>query len=63
MKVCIKEWPNKTATIMTDNGEVIWTFSSVTAARKACNDWHSIYVDKDDCDDEPEQTTDAWCLA
>jgi hypothetical protein len=42
MKVFIKEWPNKTATIMTGNGQVVWTFSSVMEARKACREWHAI---------------------
>ena len=42
MQVFIKEWPNKTATIMTGNGQVVWTFSSVPEARKACREWQSI---------------------
>ena len=42
MKVFIKEWPNKTATVMTGNCQVVWTFSSVAEARKACREWHSI---------------------
>ena len=39
MKVYIKEWPNKTATLMTENGQVIWTFSSVAEARDVCRAW------------------------
>ncbi len=42
MKVYIKEWSNSTATIMTTNGQVVWTFSSVAEARQACHDWQSI---------------------
>jgi len=42
MNVYIKEWPNKTATILTSNGQVIWTFSSVAEARQVCADWHGI---------------------
>jgi hypothetical protein len=42
MNVFIKEWPNKTATILTANGEVIWTFSSMAEARQACQEWHSL---------------------
>lgn len=42
MKVFIKVWPNNTATVMTDNGQVLWTFSNVAEARKACREWHSI---------------------
>jgi hypothetical protein len=42
MRVYIKEWPNKTATVMTGNGQVVWTFSSVAEARRACREWRSI---------------------
>ena len=42
MKVYIREWPNKTATVMTGNGQVVWTFSSVAEARRACLEWQSI---------------------
>jgi len=42
MKVYIWEWANKTASILTDNGQVVWTFSSAAEARQACSDWHSI---------------------
>lgn len=52
MRVFIKEWPNKTATILTANGQVVWTFSSAAEARQACHDWRSIvYAGKDDCCD------------
>ena len=27
---------------MTGNGQVVWTFSSVVEARRACREWHSI---------------------
>ena len=42
MRVYIKEWPDKTATIMTGNGLVIWTCSSTEQARQACAEWQSI---------------------
>jgi len=42
MKVLVKEWPNRTATIMTENGQVVWTFSSVAAARAACHEWQGL---------------------
>lgn len=41
MRIVIKEWPNRTATIMTEIGQVVWTFSSVEQARAACRDWLS----------------------
>ena len=57
MKVYITEWPNKTATILTENGEVIWSFSSVPEARQACDEWCSIiYVGKDDCLENPDKS-------
>jgi len=42
MRVYIREWPNGTATIMSDNGQVIWTFSNTAGARRACSDWHNL---------------------
>jgi hypothetical protein len=39
VKLYIKEWPNKTATLMTDNGQVVWTFSSLAEARNVCRAW------------------------
>lgn len=42
MRVFIKEWPNKTATIMSENGQVIWTFSTAAQARQACRAWHNL---------------------
>ena len=42
MKIIIKEWPNRTATLMTTNGQVIWTFSSIDEARMACREWQAI---------------------
>ena len=42
MLLYIKEWPNHSATIMTDNGQVIWTFSSTEEAHQACKDWHNL---------------------
>jgi len=42
MRIYIKEWPNKTASIITAEGQVIWTFSSSETARQACREWHSL---------------------
>ena len=42
MLLYIKEWPNHTATIMSANGQVIWTFSSTEEAHQACNEWHNL---------------------
>jgi hypothetical protein len=65
MRVFIKEWPNKTATILTANGQVVWTFSSAAEARQACHDWRSIvYAGKDNCCDRAGELADvSYCLA
>jgi hypothetical protein len=46
MKLFIKEWPNKTATIMTESGQVVWTFSNREIARDACRAWFTTLADK-----------------
>ena len=46
MKLFIKEWPNKTATIMTENGQVVWTFSNREIARHACQEWFTTLAEK-----------------
>lgn len=40
MDFYIKEWPDDTASLLTEDGQVIWTFSSVEDAKSACNDLH-----------------------
>jgi len=47
MRVYIKEWENRTASIITAEGQVIWTFSSSAAALQACREWRSL-VSADD---------------
>lgn len=39
----IKEWPNKTATLMSDNGTVLWTFYSVKEAQEVCREWYQVH--------------------
>lgn len=36
MKFFIKKWPDDTATLMTESGQVIWTFSSMQEAIERC---------------------------
>jgi len=47
MRVYIKVWANKTASIITAEGQVIWTFSSSDAARQACREWRSLVSPED----------------
>ncbi|MGD8619973.1 MAG: hypothetical protein PVH54_12410 [Gammaproteobacteria bacterium] len=47
MRIYIKEWPNKTASIITAEGQVIWTFSSSESARQACREWRSLMSPND----------------
>lgn len=39
MTILIKQWRNKTASLMLESGEMLWTFSSVAEAEKACQHW------------------------
>ena len=39
MKFFIKEWSDDTATLMTEHGQVVWTFSSVQEAVEGCAEW------------------------
>lgn len=43
MQCVIKEWPNKMATLMTEDGVVLWTFNNVEEARKVWQDWRSLH--------------------
>lgn len=54
MTFFIKEWPNKTATLMADNGAVLWTFSSVDEAQKVCRDWYLVQVQGEASNDRPD---------
>lgn len=47
MRIYIKEWPNQTASIITAEGQVIWTFSSSETARQACREWRSLMSPND----------------
>ena len=42
MTFFIKQWPDHTATLMADNGAVLWTFSSVAEARAVCEEWYKV---------------------
>jgi hypothetical protein len=47
MRIFIKEWPNRTASIITAEGQVIWTFSCSESARQACREWRSLISPND----------------
>ena len=47
MNLYIKEWPNKTATLMLENGTVMFTFYSVDDALQTCRDWYNCNVRND----------------
>lgn len=60
----IKEWPNKTATLMANDGHVLWTFHSAEEALKVCRDWHHVNEESIDCyvDEADEIYTDGLTL-
>lgn len=62
MNVYIKEWANKSASILTANGQVVWTFSTAAEARQACRDWCSIVRVCGEIPHESEELP-AWKLA
>ena len=45
MYCLIKEWPNKMATLMTEDGVVLWTFSNIEEARTVWHEWCSLHKD------------------
>jgi len=64
MRLFIKEWPNKTATIMTENGQVVWTFSSSEKARHACQEWFAMLAEEIEyCEILDEERLADSCLA
>jgi hypothetical protein len=64
MKLFIKEWPNKTATIMTETGQVVWTFSNREMARHACQEWFTTLAENVEyCEILDEEHLARSCLA
>ncbi len=64
MKLFIKEWPNKTATIMTENGQVVWTFSNREIAQHACHEWFRTLAEKVEyCEILDEEDLTQTCMA
>jgi len=43
MNLYIHEWPDSTATLMLDNGATMFTFSSLTEAVEASDEWYRNY--------------------
>lgn len=42
MKLYIRELPNNSATVMTESGQTIWTFSGIAEACQACREWNKL---------------------
>lgn len=42
MNFYIKQWPDNSATLMTENNTALWTFASVEEAQTACHDWYQL---------------------
>jgi hypothetical protein len=47
MNFYIKEWANHTATLMTDNGQVLWTFPSKRDAYEVCREYYAVQFGED----------------
>ena len=42
MKFFIKEWPDETASLMSENGSVIAYFPSIDDAIDVCHEWYQL---------------------
>ncbi len=43
MTFYIKIWPDNTATLMTQWGQVLWTFPNPDEAMAACREWYALH--------------------
>jgi hypothetical protein len=57
MNFYIKEWENRTATLMTDTGQVLWTFPSKAEAYAICREYYAIQLGQSipQCMERPAQ--------
>jgi hypothetical protein len=46
MMFYLKEWPNRSATLMSEDGVVLWTFPTLEEARRVWRDWYSVQEDR-----------------
>jgi hypothetical protein len=46
MKFIIKQWPDQSATLMTENGYALATFDSLSEARYACAEWDRTHKER-----------------
>ena len=46
MNFYIKEWPHKSATLMTLAGHQLFSFKNIDSALTACGDWYGINKNK-----------------
>lgn len=42
MEFYIREWADKTASLITRDGYRLWTFASVDSALAACREWYRV---------------------
>jgi len=60
MSFYIQVWPNKTATLMLENGTAVWTYPNVESATAAYSEWHQSQRKEDPMID---MLPDAICTA
>ena len=46
MEFYIKEWADKSASLITRDGYRLWTFINIDSALVACRDWYNISEDR-----------------
>jgi len=47
MKFIIKEWPDQSATLMTEHGYTLATFDTLREAQTACEEWGRTHKEPD----------------
>jgi hypothetical protein len=59
MEFYIREWTDKSASLITRDGHRLWTFASVESALSACRDWYRVSEERviSDFDEQPGNQT------
>lgn len=60
MNFYIKEWPDDTATLMTERGRVVWIFPSVEEAAAAAQNWDEIMQFKNGTSENNKSASASW---
>ena len=57
MRLYLKEWPNKSASIMFDNGVTLFTCHDIESARSLLRDWYEYQIENESPDNDFQDLT------